>query len=210
MNRNRLVILVGIVLLAGALIFSWAAQQSPTAGGSCCGSSCTVKAVSSAPVNDTPGTACCGASCSCPMMQGAGKEIHDAYMNETAGLRKDLAEARAELDTLLSATPVDKEAVSKQVEKINGLQSELFTKTVDMWVAVHEQFPDGKTCENCKGPVACCMMMSDQCPKMLCKDKPGCAKGMGCGKASVKPAASETTECGPNGCPIVRNGKTSK
>ncbi|MEN6371091.1 MAG: periplasmic heavy metal sensor [Armatimonadota bacterium] len=208
MNRNRLMILIGVVLLAGVLVFSWAAQQQSPSGCGCCGTGCAAKSASPTPADaQTPGTACCGASCSCPMMQGAGKEIHDAYMNETAGIRKDLADARAELNTLLSAKSIDKEAVSTQVEKINSLQSELFTKTVDMWVAVREKVPDAKTCENCKGPVACCMMMSDQCPKMLCNGKTGCAKAAA---APAKPATGNTFECGPNGCTIIRGGKPSK
>lgn len=207
MNRNRLVILAGIVLLAGMLVFSWAAQQPGTAGG-CCGAAVSASPAPAAGA-DTPGAMFCGTSSFCPMTQGAGKEICDAYMNETAGLRKDLAEARAELNSILLSRPIDKEAVSKQVQKVNSLQSELYIETIAMWVAVNEQLPAGKACENCKGPVAHCMMMSDQCPKMIGM---GCcgADNMGCSKAPAKPAADNALKCGSAGCAITQGDKTSK
>lgn len=194
MNRNRFVILAGIVILAGALLVGWAgAQQQSAAAGGCCVGKMNAAPAAMAGADTAP--AQCKMCSQCPMMQGAGKEIRDAYMNDTAGLRKDLAEARKQLDAALNAKPINKAAVSELVAKVNSLQSALFAKTVDMCVAVKEQLPAGQACEMCNSSVACCMMMGDQCPMNLRAGKGGC-----CGAMKPAPGANANSGCGMGGC----------
>jgi len=178
-KRNGLVILAGIVILVGALMLSWAGAQQPAETGGCCKMNAAPAAMDS----------------KCPIMQGGGKEIFEAYMNDTAGLHKDLAEARKQLDAALMAKPIDKAAVAGLVAKVNELQSALFAKAVDMCVALKEKLPAGQDCEMCKSPVACCMMLSDQCPMKFCGGKCGCCETM-----KTAPCAKAGDGCSMGGC----------
>ncbi|MBI2842817.1 MAG: periplasmic heavy metal sensor [Armatimonadetes bacterium] len=105
-----------------------------------------------------PGQTCMAA------MDGPAKAKHEAYMKDTAGVRKDLADARAALGDELSKEQVDRATVNRLVTSVNDLQGRLYSKTVDFYLSVRGSMPADKMCR--ANPVSCTMMMSDQCPMM--------------------------------------------
>jgi hypothetical protein len=113
------------------------------------------------------------------MTSGPGKQAHETYMKQTAGLRKDLAAARESLNTLLQKKPVDKQRVMQLVDQVNGLQSQLYKIATSTWIDVCG-VSCADNCKCCKNPIVCIMMMSDQCPMKYCMQAMGCAKDCGC------------------------------
>lgn len=210
--RNKYYVLAGIVLLATALFFGYVTSQTPAVAGD------QMAAVHAADGKDgcsmckpCAGRMDCG-NCKC-FAEGAAREVYDAYVRDTAGLRQQLADARNELNAALLARPVNEAAVAALVGRVNDLQGELYARTINMWVAVHKDLPAGQACvegcECCQGnckPAICAMMLSDQCPMKLmgCSigkcDIPNCECGCADGAACTCKDKIAQKNCGSGGC----------
>lgn len=150
------------------------AEKSGAAQGSC---SMTQKGM---PAGHGAGMTGEDAKCGqCAMnLTGDAKAAHDAYMTKTADLRKDLSDTRAALNTELKKSPADKSQVMTLVDRVNTLQGRLYKETVDLYLTVSPSMADKPCADN---PVACTMMMSNQCGMMAGGQKMSCGPGEACG-----------------------------
>jgi hypothetical protein len=172
---NKILVIVGIILLSSALIFGHLTGQTKAFAQQGCGGCC---AVTSAPTDQVQ----CNVDCSgmqCQMCKcctgGPAKEAFNKYMADTAGLRKELADARTELDAAMRKRPIDRASVVSTVDRVNALQGKLNRQTAEFMVDTCGSMSPDECCKMCR-PSACIMMLADECPMkvMACKGMKGC------------------------------------
>jgi Spy/CpxP family protein refolding chaperone len=173
LRKSRLLLILTLVLSLGIASLAWA---GPDMGGGCgmgpgkgggCGMGSGMMGHGMCLMNLTPEQA------------GQAFDMRQKFMNDTAGLRKQMLVQRAELRELWKAKDPDKAKIEAKQKEMNAVRDQLQAKATAFKLEMRKQFPDmagGPGMGACpkmaggKAQGACPMMGGDKaqdaCPMM--------------------------------------------